>query len=202
MRADASPCLRSIVESVTAECAWVALSPSLRGRLACLDGSADVAEAAAFPERFALGRVLQLRVLALDVPRRHVDLTLRATADAKEAAVGGAPLPGRVVRVMPGVGLYVQLPAHRSGRVALTGALPAAPCVHQSPSVWRLRVFRGEEELCPIAILLPVRITQNPLRSTERSTAPRAERLGELLPSVRVLTACALPSLFPCSPQI
>jgi hypothetical protein len=164
-----------VVESVSADGAWVALSPSLRGRLASLDASSSAADAARFAARFAPGAVLTCRVLAVDAPKRHVDLSTRAASADDDAALSraGATFPGRVVRVVPAVGLYVQLPAHRSGRVALTGAsLPACAArfalLSRSASafVW----FRCEDENCPIAVLFThVRMKHNPLRSTERN---------------------------------
>jgi hypothetical protein len=145
-----------VVESVTADGAWVALSPSLRGRLASLDASSSAAEASRFGSRFAPGAVLACRVLTVDAAKRHVDLSTRASGDDDEAALAraGATFPGRVVRVVPAVGLYVQLPAHRSGRVALTGARPPPQrarsfvccCVHaqscQIGGAWLCGCFR------------------------------------------------------------
>lgn len=129
------------LESCGEECAWLALAPSLRGRLAALDAltPADVAhpqQAQPLASRFAPGQPLRCFVLACDSERRHVDLGLAAPpADAGGPPALGASLPGRVAKVVPGVGLYVQLPQHRSGRVALTGAFPfPSPSLSPLPS--------------------------------------------------------------------
>jgi len=84
----------------------------------------------------APGQPLRCFVLACDSERRHVDLGLAAPpADAGGPPALGASLPGRVAKVVPGVGLYVQLPQHRSGRVALTGAFPfPSPSLSPLPS--------------------------------------------------------------------
>jgi hypothetical protein len=196
---------RSVVESASADGAWVALSPSLRGRLASLDASSSAADAARFSARFAPGAVLTCRVLAVDAPKRHVDLSTRAATADDDAALSraGATFPGRVVRVVPAVGLYVQLPAHRSGRVALTGAplLPALRVlrcsVRQNQNQnQRLRFvvlwFRCEDENCPIAVLFThVRMKHNPLRSTERNINTQTRKHTQCCCASDALSACA-----------
>jgi rRNA biogenesis protein RRP5 len=151
-----------VVDSVAPDGAWIALTPQLRGRLACLDGSADADEAKSFCARLQPGQSLRCAVLQVDAPRRHLDLTTRlADAAAKPDAPPrvGDVLPGRVTRAVPGVGLYVQLPAHKAGRVALTGACCSlsAFCLALAParsvrSGVRSRCDETRSNRCPIIL--------------------------------------------------
>ena len=171
-----------VVDSVAPDGAWIALTPQLRGRLACLDGSADADEAKSFCARLQPGQSLRCAVLQVDAPRRHLDLTTRAAdAAAKPEAPPrvGDVLPGRVTRAVPGVGLYVQLPAHKAGRVALTGACICAASVWLW--IWLWLWLALSDQACgsavtkhdPIAVLLSLRMKNQPSKKYRAEPLPR-----------------------------
>lgn len=54
--------VRGYVQEVTADCAWLVLSPSLRGRLHALDAADDVERLSGFSERFRPGQALRCKV--------------------------------------------------------------------------------------------------------------------------------------------
>jgi len=110
------PCF---VQQVGADFLWAALSPTLRARVFVLDAADDVATLQHFGSHFKPGQRLDgATVLARDLARRTLDLTLRKEGGAKLKV--GAVVPGRVTKLLPGVGLNVQLGARKFGRVHLT----------------------------------------------------------------------------------
>jgi len=106
------------VQQVGGDCLWVALSPSLRGRMFVLEGSKDEDEAKKWTARFQVGQhIPKCRVMFRDLARRTLDLSLRAWTEFKSGLI----LPGRVAKVLPGAGgLNVQLGARSFGRVHIT----------------------------------------------------------------------------------
>ena len=114
------------IDTVTDDAAWVALAPALRGRMSALDAVDDGhAGSAALTERFVSGQVVTCYVLSCDAHKRHVDLSTAPPGDEEDQAPGmGALVRCRVVKVVPGIGLYVQCRAprgaHVDGRIAMT----------------------------------------------------------------------------------
>eukprot|EP01116_Phalansterium_solitarium_P003177 TRINITY_DN1386_c1_g1_i1.p1 TRINITY_DN1386_c1_g1~~TRINITY_DN1386_c1_g1_i1.p1 ORF type:complete len:2083 (+),score=1015.05 TRINITY_DN1386_c1_g1_i1:162-6410(+) len=139
--------LVGVVQSVSVDAAWVHVTRAVRGRLFVLDTSDDMHDLTFFQERYRPGQLVRCQVLSVDTAKRSLDLTLNSSAAAAHAEsvgkskkkksakpqpqpqptasrvkqlVPGAVVPGRVSKLVPGVGLMVQLGAHRYGRVHLT----------------------------------------------------------------------------------
>ena len=56
------------VQETAPDCAWLVLSPALRGRLHALDSADDVTRLAAFGGRFSVGQSLRCRVVQVLYP--------------------------------------------------------------------------------------------------------------------------------------
>jgi len=105
------------VQQVGADFLWVALSPSLRARVFLLDATDDIEVARKFTHHFTLGQHLpKCTIVQRNLSRRTLDLSLRKKATLRVDMV----VPGRVVKVMAGSGLNVQLGARTFGRVHIT----------------------------------------------------------------------------------
>ncbi len=62
------------VQELAADCAWMLLSPALRGRLHALDSADDVAQLGGFASRFTVGQSVRCRVVQVPFAYLHLGL--------------------------------------------------------------------------------------------------------------------------------
>ncbi|BDA47226.1 probable protein RRP5 homolog [Coccomyxa sp. Obi] len=111
--------VRGYVQEIAVDCAWLVLSPALRGRLHALDSADDVTQLGGFATRFAVGQPLRCRVVQVDKGRGQVDLTLRKDGAPYDPVEAGALVNGQITQVS-GTGVRVHLAGHASGHVPVT----------------------------------------------------------------------------------
>lgn len=137
--------VKSYVQEVKNDWAWLLVAPHLRGRMFLLDSSSDPSELGNFSERFSIGTAVSCRVKAIDHEKQTLDFTLRDASQQQERPEFHVPpmegegslvekdqrqnagfqkgdiLGGRVARVNPGVGgLSIQIAPAVFGRVHVT----------------------------------------------------------------------------------
>ena len=95
---------------------WLSLSRELRGRVAVVDASTDIAIAGDLEAHFKPGHMVKSTVLAVDKKKKTVDLSL---LDATSIKVGDERL-GLVTRIKSGDGMFLRLPNMQHGRVHVT----------------------------------------------------------------------------------
>ncbi|KAK9832620.1 hypothetical protein WJX81_004603 [Elliptochloris bilobata] len=121
---EAGQVLAGWVADVEASAIWVALSPTLRGRVHALDASDELAVLRDLPIHFPVGKPLRCRILKVVKGKRlTIDLSLRGVDAGAGPAAGAAPAPGDLVcglvTDVSGRGVTVQLAQRAYGRATL-----------------------------------------------------------------------------------
>ncbi|KAK9823324.1 hypothetical protein WJX72_001906 [[Myrmecia] bisecta] len=119
--------LQGFVAEVEADHMWMAISPSVRGRVFVLDTSDDLSQLRSFEDSYKLGQPLRCRVVRMDQKKHELDLSLRMEPGEKAGpssslaakATPGTVLAGRVAGI-EGRGVMIQLGPHTLGKAALT----------------------------------------------------------------------------------
>lgn len=91
------------VNNVTDTCAWVNLSPNVRGRINAFDMSDDVSVLKDLENNFPVGSAIKVRVANVNVSNNRLDLSARS-AEASEALTlntlsKGMVLPGKITKI-------------------------------------------------------------------------------------------------------
>lgn len=91
------------VNNIKANCLWVNLSPSVRGRMAVSDASDDLSLLSNPSASFPIGSALKVRVKTVDASQNRLDLTARASEASStvtwDTMKKGLVLPGKVTKV-------------------------------------------------------------------------------------------------------
>jgi len=106
------------VKSATDHCVWMMASPSVNGRVELLHASSDFEVLKSLKTRFKPGDGYKCVVMNVDTERNLLDLSL--TVKPESAIKAEQMLSGQITKVLPNRGLYVRLPTHKCGLVALT----------------------------------------------------------------------------------
>ncbi|KAH8696661.1 putative rRNA biogenesis protein RRP5 [Talaromyces proteolyticus] len=110
------------INNFTEECAWVNLSPNVRGRLRAIDLTDDLASLADLENQFPIGSALKVRVIEVDATKGRLDLSGKQKS-ARELTIDtlskGMILPGRVTKITEKQ-LTIQLSETLVGLVGLT----------------------------------------------------------------------------------
>ncbi|XP_048585462.1 protein RRP5 homolog isoform X2 [Nematostella vectensis] len=110
--------VQAFVKSTSDNCIWMAINTLVSGRVELLHASNDVKVLRHLSSAFKPGNGHTCTVL--DVDKDHEVLNLSLTVKPDSQLSRDQVVPGRVTRVMPTSGLFIQLPLHKSGLVALT----------------------------------------------------------------------------------
>lgn len=110
------------VNNIKANCLWVNLSPSVRGRMAVSDASDDLSLLSNPSASFPIGSALKVRVKTIDASQNRLDLTARSSEVSStvtwDTMKKGLVLPGKVTKVSERH-VMVQLSEDVSGPVHL-----------------------------------------------------------------------------------
>lgn len=113
----------AFVNNMKANCLWVNISPSVRGRLAANDATDDLEQLSNLAANFPTGCALQVRVKTVDAASGRLDLTALSTGSSNtidwDSMKKGLVLPGKVTKVNDRQ-VMVQLSAEVSAPVHLT----------------------------------------------------------------------------------
>ncbi|CAG9462427.1 unnamed protein product [Pedinophyceae sp. YPF-701] len=104
---------------------WVAVSPTVRGRLDHLDAAPGLSEFASFGRAAKVGMVVHARVARVDARRGTLDLTRRDVGSSLAKPQEGDVRLARVVSIKPGVGATVQLGHRLRGRLSIADVCDA-----------------------------------------------------------------------------
>jgi rRNA biogenesis protein RRP5 len=93
----------AFVNNVAQNHLWVNLSPNVRGRIGVTEASDDLSKLANLEKSFPVGCALQVRVLAVDLKKKQVDLSARTPGSANEftwdKVEQGMVLPAKVTKI-------------------------------------------------------------------------------------------------------
>ncbi|PFH55955.1 hypothetical protein XA68_17330 [Ophiocordyceps unilateralis] len=93
----------AFVNNVTPQFLWVNLSPSVRGRISAMEASDDLTQLKDLEANFPVGSALKVTVKAVDVAKRHLDLSARSSPSSGavtwESLQADMVVPGKVVNV-------------------------------------------------------------------------------------------------------
>ncbi|KAH8599837.1 hypothetical protein B0O99DRAFT_611188 [Bisporella sp. PMI_857] len=111
------------VNNIDNHCAWVNLSPNVRGRIQILDLSDDVSLLKDVEANFPVGSAIRVRVTAVDELNNRLDLSARSMRAPEVMTLSsvskGMVVPGKVTRVNERQ-VMIQLSPELSGPVYLT----------------------------------------------------------------------------------
>ncbi|OCK79630.1 nucleic acid-binding protein [Lepidopterella palustris CBS 459.81] len=93
----------AFINNFSGHCAWVNLSPNVRGRIDLMDLSDDVSLLSDIQENFPIGSAIKVRVKSVDVSANRLDLTAISSTSSQsltlESLKRGMVMPARVTRV-------------------------------------------------------------------------------------------------------
>lgn len=111
----------AFVNNLADDCAWVNISPDIRGRIRRLDLSEDVSQLNNPVDSFPIGSALKVHVLNVDIDHSKLDLSARSVSSLSltyETLENGMVIPGRVTKVTDRQ-VIVQLSEFVSGTINL-----------------------------------------------------------------------------------
>lgn len=111
----------AFVNNLADDCAWVNISPDIRGRIRRLDLSEDVSQLNNPVDSFPIGSALKVHVLHVDTDHNKLDLSARSVSSLSltyEKLEKGMVIPGRVTKVTDKQ-VIVQLSEFVSGTINL-----------------------------------------------------------------------------------
>lgn len=111
----------AFINNLADDCAWVNISPDIRGRIRRLDLSEDVSQLNNPVDSFPIGSALKVYVLNVDTDHNKLDLSARSLSSLSltyEKLERGMVIPGRVTKVTDRQ-VIVQLSEFVSGTVNL-----------------------------------------------------------------------------------
>ncbi|KAI5788698.1 hypothetical protein FPQ18DRAFT_245482, partial [Pyronema domesticum] len=111
----------AFVNNISEECAWVNISPDIRGRVRLLDLSDDVAQLKDVEKHFPAGKALKVTVTNVDAAHGKLDLSAKRSTGKPldiDSLSKGMVLAGRVTKVMDR-SVLVQLSDSVVGSVSL-----------------------------------------------------------------------------------
>lgn len=111
----------AFVNNLADDCAWVNISPDIRGRIRRLDLSEDVSQLNNPVDSFPIGSALKVHVLNVDTDHSKLDLSARSLSSLSltyETLEMGMTIPGRVTKVTDRQ-VIVQLSEFVSGTINL-----------------------------------------------------------------------------------
>lgn len=111
----------AFVNNLAEDCAWVNISPDIRGRIRRLDLSEDVSQLNNPVDSFPIGSALKVYVLNVDTDHNKLDLSARSSSSLSltyEKLQKGMVIPGRVTKVTDRQ-VIVQLSEFVSGTINL-----------------------------------------------------------------------------------
>lgn len=109
------------VNNLAEDCAWVNISPDIRGRISKLDLSEDISQLNNPVDSFPIGSALKVYVLNVDTQHNKLDLSARSSSSLSltyEKLRPGMVIPGRVTKVTDRQ-VIVQLSNSVSGTIDL-----------------------------------------------------------------------------------
>lgn len=111
----------AFINNLTDDCAWVNISPGIRGRIRRLDLSEDVSQLNDPVKSFPIGSALKVNVVNVDVEHNKLDLSARSSSSTSltyQTICKGMVLPARVTKVTDRQ-VIVQLSESVSGPIHL-----------------------------------------------------------------------------------
>lgn len=91
----------AFVNNLADDCAWVNISPDIRGRIRRLDLSEDISQLNDPVKSFPIGSALKVHVLNVDIERNKLDLSARSSSSLSltyETLSKGMVIPARVTK--------------------------------------------------------------------------------------------------------
>lgn len=112
----------AFVNNIADDCAWVNISPDIRGRIRRLDLTEDVSQLNDLSNSFPIGSALKVHVLNVDTEHSKLDLSARSSSGLSltyDKLSKGMVVPGRVTKVTERQ-VIIQLSEFVSGPINLT----------------------------------------------------------------------------------
>lgn len=110
--------LLGVVDRVTPDGVWVSVTCILKGRVFILDMSDSAKDIRDLSEKYAVGTAVTCYVKHVDTQKKALDLTLVPNKGTEIKP--GTVVLGRISKILPGVGVNMQLSPHTYGRVFIT----------------------------------------------------------------------------------
>ncbi|XP_033633254.1 protein RRP5 homolog [Asterias rubens] len=107
-----------VVQKYVQNVLWVAVTGTLQGKIFQLNLSKSLSEVQKPAKLFKPGAVRKAKVVKIDMTHKVLELTFVGTGSSE--LTPGMILNGFITRIIPGVGLVIQLPFCHHGRVSLT----------------------------------------------------------------------------------
>ena len=133
------------VNNIAQDCAWVNLSPNVRGRIKIVELSDDISLLKDVEKNFPVGSALRVSVIGKDVASNRLDLSARSQSGSGQitfnSLVKGMVLPGKVTKVSERQ-VMVQITDLISGPITLTNLSDdygrANPTIHKKNDIVRV----------------------------------------------------------------